>query len=445
MPTPDRAPALRRESRGAGESTGRRARETRRTFLAARLLLLLIFLPVGTLLAQVAAPPPPMPQGAETALSDTQATRALPAPRIGLVTMGPGPEYWARFGHNAILVDDGRTRTLYNYGYFDFAQANFLTRFLQGRMLYQLVALPMDADLRGYAADGRGVVLQWLRIEPGRAQALADFLAWNARPENAEYRYDYFTENCSTKVRDALDQALGGELRRALSGRSHGYTFRDEARRLAATLPWLYLGIHLGLGPFTDKPTSLWEESYVPQRLREAVAEVRNADGEPLVAETIELLPHRIADAPASPPDWRAGFLATGIALSLLFVVGVRPGARSGLRRVTTLALGLVWGACGFIGLGLLALWGFTDHVAAWGNENVLLFNPLCLALLPALAPLWRGARPARWLGRVALAVALCAGLALFLKFLPFRIQSNGDWIALMLPIHTLLAWRLRA
>src|SRR5690606_26024577 len=111
--------------------------------------------------------------------------------------------------------------------------------------LYQLVALPLELDLRGYAADGRGVRLQWLAIEPGAARALAASLAWNARPENAEYRYDYFTANCSTKVRDALDAALDGALRRELSGRSHGYTFRDEARRLAAPLPWLYLGIHL--------------------------------------------------------------------------------------------------------------------------------------------------------------------------------------------------------
>jgi hypothetical protein len=440
MPTPDAASASRPESRGAAACG--RSRAVRPPF-AARLLLLLVLAPLGAILAQAPAPPP-LRHDAATVTSEA-ASRATPAPRIGLVTMGPGPEYWARFGHNAILVDDGRTRTLYNYGYFDFAQANFLTRFLQGRMLYQLVALPMDADLRGYAADGRGVVLQWLRIPPERARALADFLAWNARPENAEYRYDYFTENCSTKVRDALDQALGGELRRALSGRSHGYTFRDEARRLAATLPWLYLGIHLGLGPFTDRPTSLWEESYVPQRLREAVAEVRGTDGEPLVAETVQLLPHRIEDAPAAPPDWRMGFLATGIAWSILLVFGMRPGARSGVRRATTLALGMTWGVCGLVGLGLLALWGLTDHVAAWGNENVLLFNPLCLALLGALAPLWRGSSPARWTGRVALAVALCAGLALFLKFLPFRIQSNGDWIALMLPVHALLAWRLRA
>lgn len=375
----------------------------------------------------------------------TTATPPDPAPRIGLVTMSPGIEYWSRFGHNAILVDEGARRTLYNFGYFDFGQEDFLLRFLRGRMLYQLVALPLELDLRGYAADGRGVRLQWLAIEPDAARALAASLAWNARPENAEYRYDYFTANCSTKVRDALDAALDGALRRELSGRSHGYTFRDEARRLAAPLPWLYLGIHLGLGPFVDKPTSLWEEAFVPERLREAVAGLRTPDGGPLVTAEVELLPQRLPLPGLAPPDWRAWFLGSGLMLAGALLFAAHRSAPRALRHFGAAAAAVLWLACGLVGCGLVALWVLTDHVAAWGNENALLFNPLCLALLPAALALWRGAVLSSTARRIAFVVAGCAGFAFFLKFLPFRIQSNGDWIALMLPIHAALAWRLRA
>lgn len=365
------------------------------------------------------------------------------APRIGLVTMQPGEVYWARFGHNAILVDDGRERIFYNYGYFDFAQPGFLTRFLQGRMQYRLLALPMEEDLAGYADEGRGAVLQWLAIPPDDARALADFLAWNARPENAEYRYDYFTANCSTKVRDALDRALGGTLKKQLVTRSHGYTYRDEARRLSATLPWLYLGIHLGLGPFTDQVLSLWEESYIPMRLRDAVAEARNAQGEPLVTQEVELLPARLPDPPIAPPDWRWRFLGAGLALAAALLFGLRARAAPWLRKATTVATGGLWSVLGLGGLGLLALWAFTDHEAAWGNENALLFDPLCLLLLGALPALWRGTDAGRAMRALGLAVALIAGFALFLKFLPFRIQDTGDWIALLLPVHAALALRL--
>lgn len=367
------------------------------------------------------------------------------APRIGLITMQPGEVYWARFGHNAILVDDGARRTLYNYGYFDFDQPGFLTRFLQGRMLYRLMALPMDVDLAGYAEDGRGVQLQWLAIPPQEARELARFLAWNALPENADYRYDYFTANCSTKVRDALDRALGGALKKQLVTRSHGYTYRDEARRLSATLPWLYLGIHLGLGPFTDQVLSLWEESYIPMRLHDAVNQARNAQGEPLVLSEVTLIAPGLPDPPIAPPEWRWRFLAAGIAMAVVLLYALRPQSPRGVRRTAAAGVAVLWTACGAIGLGLLALWGFTDHEAAWGNENVLLFDPLCLLLLGTVPTLWRGESAGRAMRALGLAVALLAGFAMFLKFLPFRIQANGDWIALMLPVHAALAMRLRA
>ena len=131
--------------------------------------------------------------------------------------------------------------------------------------------------------------------------------------------------------------------------------------------------------------------------------------------------------------------------LPLLLGFALQPRAPRVLRIASALITGGFWLASGLIGCGLLGLWIGTDHMAAWGNENALLFNPLCLVLLAALPALVRGTATPRWLSHLALAVAICAGLALFLKFLPFRIQSTGDWIALMLPAHVVLAWRLRA
>ena len=368
------------------------------------------------------------------------------APRIGVVTMAPGIEYWTRFGHNAILVDDpvADTRTLYNYGYFDFEQPAFLTRFLQGRMLYQLAAIPMDDDLRGYDIDGRGVILQWLELTPEQALRLRDFLVWNALPDNQNYRYDYFEQNCSTKVRDALNETLDGALKHQWQGRSHGFTYRSEALRLAAPVPWLGIGIHLGLGPFVDQKMTWWDEGYVPERLADALRHAQTTDGRPLVAQELRLLPERLPPAPVAPPDWRWHFASVGVGLALLLAFTLRPSASRAVRLAGTALTAILWLAFGLIGCGLLALWIGTDHAAAWGNENALLFNPLCLLLLAALPALARGTAPRPWLSNIALTIALCAGLALFLKFLPFRIQSTGDWIALMLPIQLVLAWRLR-
>ena len=373
------------------------------------------------------------------------ACTALAAPRVGVVTMQPGAEYWSRFGHNAILIDrqDGSDPTLYNYGYFDFDEPGFLLRFLHGQMEYRLLAIPLREDLAYYTDEGRGVRLQWLALTNAQAHQLAEFLAWNARPENSRYRYDYFTRNCSTMVRDALDAAMDGHLKPQLFGRSRGLSYRSEALRLGEPELWLYLGMSAGLGPFADTALSRWTEGFVPGRLAEALREATTADGSPLVIDEQELVPARLADPPYAPPYWRWRFIGAGLALAALFAYGLGRQRPAALRIASGSLLGLLWLGAGLGGLLLVWLWGFSEHVAAWQNENALLFNPLCLGLLVALPALWRGRPTSRWLNRLALIIALCAGLAMFLKFLPFRIQSNGDWIGFWLPIHAVVTWRM--
>lgn len=358
---------------------------------------------------------------------------AQAAPRIGVVTMGPGQEYWARFGHNAIIVDDASRGepVMYNYGYFDFEQPGFLTNFLRGYMQYELVALPARTDLGHYQREGRGATVQWLDIPAGPARELAAFLEWNARPENAAYRYDYFTDNCSTRVRDAIDLALDGALRTQMGTRSRGHTYRDEALRLGRPTPWLALGMHFGLGPYADRPLSRWDEAFVPSRLAESLREMRTPRGTPLVLAEVELLAQRIAPEPEQAPRWVWRFLGLGLALalSLLAVHARRP------RAVAAAAAGY-WLLTGAAGLGLAGLWLFTEHVSAWGNENLLLASPLALLLVPGALALARGREPGRAYLPLLVAVSLLAGTAAFLKLLPFRIQDNLDWVALLLPLQ---------
>jgi hypothetical protein len=367
--------------------------------------------------------------------------QALAAPRVGVVTMGPGEEYWSRFGHDAILIDDraddpSSEPTLYNFGYFDLDEPGFMWHFVQGRANYQLVALPASEDLAQYARAGRGASVQWLDFMPAQASNLQRDLEWNARPENARYRYDYFTQDCTTRVRDALDRALDGLLRAQLTAPSQGLTYRFEAVRLGSPAPWMGLGMHFALGPYADRPLSRWDEAFIPQRLQASLRMIRTATGTPLVTGEAELLPQRLPPAPNDFPHWRIGFVLAGIGLALLALFGTRFAPRT-----TAAFAGLYWLKCGLLGTGLVLIWAFTAHVAIWGNENMLLTSPLCLALLPGAWKAMHGRTPPRWHCTVLLLVAASAGIALFLKFLPFRIQDNGDWIALFLPIQLALAY----
>jgi len=363
---------------------------------------------------------------------------AVASPRIGVVTMGPGGIFWERFGHDAIVVDDPtRGEAIsYNFGYFDLAEPGFVGRFIRGRMQYMLVSLPLQQDMQYYREVGRGATIQWLDFDAAQAGSLAADLAENAKPENARYRYDYYTDNCSTRVRDALDRALGGQLRPQMEVRSSGDTYRSESVRLASPATWMWLGFDVALGPFGDRPLTRWEQAFLPRRLADDLRQAKRADGRPLVSSEAILLPQlQDAEPPEHPrnllPWLLAGLCMAGLAMT---------AARTRPRGVAGFALGF-WLVCGTVGAVLALSWAFTEHRALWANRNLLLFNPLCLLLLPgAWAMLRRRSPPPRFrymLVAVAAAAAL-ACLPLWLQVLP---QRNGHWIALLLPIHAALAW----
>ena len=369
--------------------------------------------------------------------AQAQPTSPAPEPRIGVVTMGPGEIFWERFGHDAIVVDDpARGEPIsYNFGFFDLAEDGFIGRFVRGEMQYMLVALPREQDMQYYREVGRGATLQWLDLQPAQARRLAADLAENARPENARYRYDYYTDNCATRVRDALDRALGGTLRRQMEPRSSGDTYRSESVRLASPAPWMWLLFDIGLGPYGDRPLSRWDQAFLPRRLADDLREVKLADGRPLVIAEEPLLPQRQAAEPGDQPQRLWPWLLAGITLAA-FVLAF---ARRAPRVIAGFAFGF-WSLCGLLGLVLVLGWAFTEHRAMWANRNALLFDPLCLLLLPGAWAILRGREPSTRFRNLLVAVAVIAALAVLPLWLQTLPQRNGHWIALLLPIHAAFA-----
>ncbi len=362
-------------------------------------------------------------------------------PQIGVATMQPGDVFFERFGHNALIVDDpAEPEPLsYNFGFFDPSEPDFMSRFIRGDMRYMLAALPFADDLAYYRDVGRGVSIQWLDLDPAQARALAAALAENAEPEHAHYRYDYFTDNCSTRVRDAIDRALGGALRSQLQGRSRGNSYRGDAVRLASPAPWMWIGFDIGLGPAADRPNSIWDDTFVPMRLADALREARNVDGRPLVSSEQVIVPHTQAPEPAERPRLLWPWLAAGAVLGL----GILVAGRGAPRALAAAALP-VWTACALLGGVMLFLWLGTAHGFAWRNQNLLLFNPLCALLLPGGWRIVRGRAPGRMFEWTLAAVVLCGVVAVFLHWLPVLPQRNAAWLSLLMPVHVALLVALR-
>ncbi|GIX36942.1 MAG: membrane protein [Silanimonas sp.] len=363
------------------------------------------------------------------------------APRIGVLTMQPGEVFFERFGHNALVVDpgDGGEPVSYNFGYFDPEEPDFLARFVAGTMRYRLVALPLAYDLSLYERAGRGVSVQWLDLDASEAAALAAMLEVNARPENAVYDYRYFTDNCSTRVRDALDVATGGLLKRRLTASSLGNTYRGEAVRLAWPDRWMGLGFHLGLSARADRPLSRWDEAFIPMRLADSLRGLSREDGRPLVAEERELLPHRLPAPPAELPRWRGGAMLGGLAAALgLLALGTRRP-----RLAAALALPF-WALSGLAGLVMLFLWFGTGHEFAHRNETLFFASPLALLLLPGAWRAARGREPGKIFRAVLLLLLGSVVLGCVLKFMPFMRQENLEWLLVLVPLHWAFARHFR-
>jgi hypothetical protein len=371
---------------------------------------------------------------------------------VTLVTFGVGEQVVERFGHNALWFHDARTLqdVAYHWGLYDFDDPGFLFRFLTGDTHYSMAPMSAEGLIAAERSTGRPVTLQRLALTPAQALALRDFVHWNEREENKYYRYDYYRDNCSTRLRDALDRALGGALRRSAEQVPTELTYRSESLRLTDGDVPVQTGIDIALGRPADRPLTRWESFFIPMRLRDAVRELRVADGaggtRPLVAAERFLPPPpgtpHVTEA-AQPPHLIPRYLAAGVLLAAV-VVGLRVMMVSRRSAAWGLAIfGAGWSLlCGVLGVILLLAWFATRHVFWSHNEHVLLLSPLSLplvVLLPALVLSGRMARAARG---AALVVAACGLFALLLALLPGG-QRSGAAVALFLPVHLAVAWAL--
>jgi hypothetical protein len=357
--------------------------------------------------------------------------------------MGPGDQIWEKFGHNAIWIHDERTGSdsAYHWGLFDFADKDFIPRFVQGRMRYAMGAFSLDETLYQYRVTNRTVWSQRLNFTQSQAQRLQDFVRWNMQPENRYYRYDYFRDNCSTRVRDALDAALGGSIKRGAAGAATKTTYRFHTSRLTQDDWAVFTGTMMGLGQPTDRRIDAWEEMFLPVKMMERFRslQIPTAMGSrPLVQNEQVLVNSSRAAEDSMVRRGMAGYLAIALAILALGIILWMSGW---IRAAISIAL--IWSIVAGLGGTLLAgLWGFTDHIYSYRNENLLQLNPLSLLVAAGLAG-WllrmrkdRSSLPSRFAAGSAVIVASLSVIGFVIQILPVFYQVNADVIALVLPLH---------
>src|SRR6202049_1848050 len=414
-----------------------------RTLITALSLASLWALSLHAQTKQAAPPPPPQPVAAAPTIEPGSNLT------VYLLTFGWGDIAWERFGHNAIWIKDRANGTdmTYNWGMFDFNQPRFIWRFVTGDTRYWMEPIDYASMVAYYKQNNRSILAQELNLTPAQRLKLQQFVQWNALPQNKFYRYDYYRDNCSTRLRDAIDHALSGQLQTSTVSRMTPSTYRWHTQRLMTGDIPLYTGVTLALGHPADRPLSMWEEMFLPVRMANDLRTVKIADSLgtqiPLIRSETAIFTAGRPPEPAAPPYYLPLFVAVGIIFAALLVVLVR-SAEAGNRfaMFAATALATLWSLiAGVAGLALVFAWFFTSHYFMGRNENLMHFDPLSIALVVLIPLSIYGRRGVSRAIKFAGFIALLCLFGFVAQGIPFFDQRNGEIIALGLPINLAVWW----
>lgn len=388
---------------------------------------------------------PPLPPGRSAELDSLRAQRGATLD-VSLVTFGPGDAVFERFGHNAIVVTDRSTGQsfAYNWGMFDFREPNFIGRFLSGDTRYWLGVFHTDEMLNAYRSDNRSIRIQKLAFNNAQKGALFDYVRWNSEGENAFYRYDYYNDNCSTRVRDLLDFVLNGQLKRLLSIPGGGHSYRSEtARILSSNLP-AYAGIEMALGRNADATLTRWEEAFLPERLAEHISAigVMQPGGRAvrLVQSDSTVFEAERRTMPQTPPEWALMTVLFGLLISGLCAL-FADASNTAARVVLCTSVAVWYLISGIVGTALLLAATVTKHTQYMGdNTTMLILSPLALVAMVAVPrALWKRERSAVAVG-VATAIAILSVMGMIATLVPPYRQHSEVLLGVLIPVNLVIA-----
>lgn len=300
-----------------------------------------------------------------------------PSAQISIVTASPGEMLYNIFGHSAIRVNDtiNNYDLVYNYGIFDFRTPNFYTKFVRGKLLYKLGLQRYNEFVTGYKRQGRQITERIFNLNEAEKAQVFSFLYENYKPENREYLYDFFYDNCASRIRDVFEQQLNGNLVYDTSAVKQ-ITFRQQLDEYLPTKPWANFGIDLILGLPADKKADFRNQMFLPDYLEENLSKA-SLNGKPLMSKQYIVTP---LAKPLQNKNLFFSPLLVMCLIALLFFLATFFIKNNALQRFLDVLLFAFLAIAGCI---FLFMWLGTNHQACYKNLNMLWANPLYLLLIP--------------------------------------------------------------
>lgn len=312
--------------------------------------------------------------------------------QISVLTMGPGKDLYDSFGHSAIRLKDLSLAidVTYNYGVYDFSDPNFYAKFAKGQMRYVLDRRNTERFLRNYIDNNRWVKEQVLDLTPEEVQQMFEFLENNLKPENRAYNYDFFYDNCATKIPLIIDQIVP-ELKIDSSFVEQPQTFRTLIQENVHWNTWGSFGMDLGIGSVVDRTAPIYDHMFLPEYVFKAFEKAERVDGgnaRPMVKASKDLFVNE--PEPLESNFWTSPLLVCLLIGLLIIWLTYRDYKNERRSRYLDAVLHIFLGLVGVI---FLLLWFATDHYTTAYNYNLLWAFPLNLLLAFQLGK----KHPKRW------------------------------------------------
>jgi hypothetical protein len=346
--------------------------------------------------------------------------------RISLLTCTPGQELNETFGHSAIRVIDSNSVTdhVYNYGTFDFEDKNFYIKFIKGKLRYFVNIDQFQEFAFFYQQYNRGITEQVLNLSEQEKQNIYHALIENAKEENKYYQYDFFLDNCTTRLRDIIKKyhnptpALPAVMPTSYTFRNAIHKYLDNNNQY-----WSKLGIDILLGARTDAVMTTEQQEFLPDNLMHALDSTTNTK---VVSNSKQLYIFNPTKNKTS--FFTPLFLSSSIFIFFVILSLFKNNFSRKLLKFFDVLLFVVVGALGIL---LLFMWFGTDHIMTKNNYNLLWASPLFIVYAFFVNKKSSQSKKISILVCINLLLVLCSWF-----FLP-QLMNNG-----LLPIVVLLAWR---
>lgn len=312
-------------------------------------------------------------------------SQGIPVAEVYLLTCGPGTETYSVYGHSAlrIVIPEKDTDLVYNWGVFDFNAPNFAWKFAKGRLSYSLGISTYDNFLRDYFLEKRWVVSQKINLEAQEIEKLFQLIAENLKPENITYRYDFFYDDCSTRIRDLIEKSIGEDLVWPPEGESKNMpTFRQLTGNYEKVFPWTEMGIDLLMGSPGDKKASFRERMFLPVEMKNGLSELQiRRQG-----KTIPLLTNPEVVLDFDQPVLKGNFFTSPfVVFSALLIIMIILTGLFREKKASSIIDIIVFLIFSILAILMIFFNFFTDHQQMKWNLNIIWLSPFIILCLISL------------------------------------------------------------